>query len=267
MASTSFGAESPVDKRQGVFVESSIADVLQRKLDAYQDLMAVVSHELRTPLNAMILAASSIANRVSTDPAYMKEARIIRRASDQILRLVSDLLDTSLLQVGRLGVVPRPCAVEDLMRQIVELLEPHAREKNIQLRVDREINLTILADPERMVQVLCNLITNAIKFTPRNGIVMVNAIRRGTSVLFGVRDNGVGIDSTELPRIFEQYWQSAQTWNGGSGLGLFIAKALIDAHGGRISVESEVGQGTTFYFTIPAVATIHLGHETGQKVQ
>jgi signal transduction histidine kinase len=244
-------AATPAENVQAVFIGAAVAETVQSQLDACAHLMVVISHDLRTPLNTMILAASSIANRLAGEPAYSREAAIIKRAADQMLRLVSDLFDVSLLQVSRLRVVPRLCAVEEILKRIGDLFEPLARERKVHLRVDVQANLTILADPERLVQILSNLVTNAIKFTPEAGRVTITADPHGTSVRFGVHDTGAGIDSSELPRIFEQYWQGAQSGDVGVGMGLFIAKALIDAHGGSISVESELGKGTTFSFTIP----------------
>jgi len=107
-------AESAADNGQAVFIGAAIADTVQRRLDACSDLIVVISHDLRTPLNTLIMASSSISNLLAAEPAYAREAAIIRRAADQMLRLVSDLFDVSLLQVGRLRVVPRHCTVDDL---------------------------------------------------------------------------------------------------------------------------------------------------------
>jgi chemotaxis family two-component system sensor kinase Cph1 len=140
-------------------------------------------------------------------------------------------------------------------------MEGQARENHVYLRIQAKGDLTILADPERMVQILCNLITNAIKFTPREGSIGVQADSWGTDVRFTVRDNGTGIHPKELAQIFEPYWQSPDVRKG-AGLGLYITKALIDAHCGRIWVESRVGNGTTFYFTVPAVLSSGESHSS-----
>src|SRR5262249_49108267 len=134
MCYASLTTGSSIDKTETALLEGSFAETIH-KLDACHELMAVVSHDLRTPLNTLILAASSIANRLAAEPAYSREVAMIRRAAEQMLHLVSDLLDVSLLQVGRLRIVPRPCAVEDLMRRITELLEPQARERNVELLI------------------------------------------------------------------------------------------------------------------------------------
>jgi signal transduction histidine kinase len=169
-----------------------------------------------------------------------------------MLRLVSDLLDASLCEVGRLSVFPRRCPVDELMRPIADLLEPLAREKNVRLLIDQRQPLTILADPERMIQVLCNLITNGIKFTPPNGVVAVDSELQGEYVRFSVRDTGNGISPQELPHLCEPYWRSPHVRHRGAGLGLYIASDIVAAHGGSLWVESEVGRGTNFYFTVPA---------------
>jgi signal transduction histidine kinase len=223
---------------------------VDHKTCSFQDLLAVVSHDLRTPLNTLVLATTAIANRAAADCTYSREAAIIRRAADQMLRLVSDLLDISLAEVDHLRVRPAILAVNELLNRTRDLSEPLAREKNVELRTELTDNCMILADADRIVQILCNLVTNAIKFTPSGGVVIVHAGMCGSDARFVVRDTGTGIDCHELSRVFDAYWQSANA-HGGTGLGLFIAKALVEAHGGRIWVESTIGHGTTFSFTIP----------------
>ena len=167
-----------------------------------------------------------------------------------MLRLVSDLLDLSLLEVDHLRVRPAALTFEELFTRTRDLSGPLAREKNVELRTEFTDNATILADPDRIVQILCNLITNAIKFTPSGGVVLVQAVLCGSEARFTVQDTGTGIDYRQLSRVFDAYWQSPDAHTG-AGLGLFIAKALVEAHGGKIWVESVLGEGTTFHFTIP----------------
>jgi signal transduction histidine kinase len=223
---------------------------VDRKSCTFRDLLALVSHDLRTPLNTLLLATTAIANRPAADRADSRDAAIIRSAANQMLRLVSDLQDISLMEVGHLSVRPTTLAVDELLNRTRDLNEPLAREKNIELRTELTNNCTILADPDRIVQILGNLVTNAIKFTPGGGVVIVHAALCGSEVRFMVRDTGTGIDCQELSQVFDAYWQSAGA-RVGAGLGLFIVKALVEAHGGRIWVESALDHGTTFYFTIP----------------
>ena len=148
-------------------------------------------------------------------------------------------------------LLPTPFNLDELLMRIRDLYEPLARDKKVELRVENEQNCSMIADEDRIVQVLFNLTTNAIKFTPKGGHVVIRAVICGNEVRFMVRDTGPGIDCRELCRVFDPDWQSIHAPLG-AGLGLFIAKALVDAHGGRIWVESELEVGSTFYFTIPS---------------
>jgi signal transduction histidine kinase len=219
---------------------------------AFQDFLAVVSHDLRTPLNALLVATSLITERASSDSVYARETVIIRRAAHQMLRLISDLQDLALLEVDRLRLIPKLSSVEELLTRIIDLSEPLALEKGIHLHVEIDESREVFADPDRIVQVLGNLITNAIKFTPTEGTISIEASICGSEVRFMVRDTGAGIECRELSQVFDPYWQSAKSRTG-AGLGLFIAKMLVEAHGGRIWLESELSKGTTFYFTLPVV--------------
>jgi signal transduction histidine kinase len=175
----------------------------------------------------------------------------VKRAGERMNRLVQDLLDVAKLEAGRLGITARPVDVSALLVEAEEMLRPLAAEKSI--RLERTIGdglPSVMADPGRVLQVIGNLVGNAIKFTPTGGRITLKAERVGSEVRFSVSDTGSGIPADQLPHIFGQFWQGDRTDRRGIGLGLAIAKGLVEAHGGRISVESRVGEGTTFWFTL-----------------
>jgi signal transduction histidine kinase len=172
-------------------------------------------------------------------------------------RLIQDLLDVAKIEAGRLGVDPRPVEVPPLVAEAFDMLRPIASEKSIRLDVAVADDLpTIAADAGRVLQVLSNLVGNAIKFTPAEGRVTIRAERVAGTVGFCVADTGPGIPPEQLPHIFGRFWQADRSDRRGIGLGLAIAKGIVEAHGGRISVESRVGEGTSFYFTLASDAAV-----------
>jgi signal transduction histidine kinase len=166
--------------------------------------------------------------------------------------LVRDLLDLARIEADRFAVSPAPETIGSLIEDAIELLRSTAENKKIELSVedDRQFQMRVLADRERVFQVLSNLIGNALKFTPPGGHVRVGVFDKRDMFEFDVRDDGAGIASDQLPRLFDRYWQ-ARARADGSGLGLYIAKGIVEAHHGRIWVESELGAGTTVGFTLP----------------
>jgi signal transduction histidine kinase len=165
--------------------------------------------------------------------------------------LIQDLLDVAKLEAGRLGIDPRPIEVAPVIAEAIDMLQPIAVEKSIRLDVVVADGLpTITADAGRVLQVLSNLVGNAVKFTPAGGRVTIRVEHVAGNVRFCVADTGAGIPPEQLPRIFGRFWQADRSDRRGIGLGLAIAKGIVEAHGGRISVESRVGEGTSFYFTL-----------------
>jgi signal transduction histidine kinase len=166
--------------------------------------------------------------------------------------LIADLLDAGSLQAGRLSIEPRPEDPADLLREAVESGEPVARARGIELRVTEvPRDVAVLADRRRMAQVLGNVIGNALKFSKSGARVAVSARVLGNEVVFEVADTGPGIRSDELSHLFEAYWSAAGHAKQGTGLGLYIAKGMIEAQGGRIWVTSVPGEGSQFFLTLP----------------
>jgi signal transduction histidine kinase len=227
------------------------AEDARRSSSAREELLGVVAHDLRNPLNAISLQAVSIA-RHSTDPRTEERAAAIRRLTGRMDALIGMLLEAARVEAGRLSLSWRRCEVSDLLAAVDETFGGTARAQSIRLQLDPSPRgLGCWGDPERIAQVLSNLIGNALKFTRPGGMVRIGAAASGFHVRFEVRDAGPGIAPEHLPRVFDRFWRADDSGRKGTGLGLFIAKGIVDAHRGRIWVESEVGAGSAFIFELP----------------
>ncbi|XXX77814.1 GAF domain-containing sensor histidine kinase [Sorangium sp. So ce134] len=228
----------------------------QRAIRAREELVAVVSHDLKSPLATIVMNTSLLRRKLpsSDDAAELRRpVERIQKSADRMNRLIRDLLDLAKLDGGHISIQPVPHDVSVLLGDALELLREEAAEKS--LRLEHSVDLGVeraLCDRERVLQVIANLVGNAIKFTPPGGEVALRAEPWGREVRLSVRDTGPGIPEDQRARIFERYWQAKETAHKGTGLGLSIAKALVEVHGGRIWVESKVGEGSTFFFTLPA---------------
>ena len=231
-----------------------------RDLDKMKsDFVSNVSHELRTPLTAV---KGSVDNMLDGLTGSLNEKQIrylvrIKSNTDRLSRLINDLLDLSRIEAGKIDIKPTVLSPVALAKEIIENLRPLAVDKLIDLEIAcRENEVTVWADRDKLTQVLMNLIGNAVKFTSARGNVNI-AIEKNDDewVQISVADTGPGIPCEELDKIFDKFYQLAQVDNRksrGTGLGLAISKALVQMHGGKIWVESELGKGTTFSFTLPA---------------
>jgi PAS domain S-box-containing protein len=226
----------------------------QEALRAREDLLAIVSHDLRNPLG-VVLASTSLLLKANLPPDKQERARrqveAIQRAGNRMNRLIRDLLDFASIQAGRLSVSVRPQDVAAMVAEVLEVTEPLAAPKSMRLVSEVAPGLAIRCDHDRVIQLFSNLIGNAIKFTPDGGTITVRASAEPDVVRFAVVDTGPGISAAELPYVFDRYYQAQRKNRDGIGLGLSIARGIVEAHGGRIWVESEEGQGSTFFFTLP----------------
>jgi signal transduction histidine kinase len=216
------------------------------------DLLAVVTHDLRNPLTTIVSGASVVETLGGGDQRVARAAELIQRAARQMARLISDLLDLARIQTGKLVIERRTCEVEAILADAVEILTPLAAAKQQTLFAESLSLAQIPCDRERVIQVLSNLVGNAVKFTPAGQQISLRAAPDPGGVKFCVSDGGPGIPAADLPHVFDRYWQAKKTARLGIGLGLSIAKGIVDAHGGRIWAESELGLGSTFFFTLPA---------------
>jgi signal transduction histidine kinase len=228
----------------------------QQALRAREEVLAIVSHDLRNPLNAITLAASLLQSSESISPEDREQLDIIGLSASRMSRLIEDLLDVTRLEGDkRLPIEPAPLEVEPLFEETYELFKAQAATNSITLRYTTGGKVPpVYADHHRVLQVLSNLIGNAMKFTPAGGMISFRADAQGDDVLFTVADTGPGIPKENLKDIFNPYWQAKRAERLGAGLGLPIAKGIVEAHGGQIWVESEQGRGTKFFCTLP-VAT------------
>jgi PAS domain S-box-containing protein len=227
----------------------------QRATRARADVLEMVSHDLKNPLSVILMSLQSLS--LTTQPAgdamvTTKSLERIKRAAEQMDRLIRDLLDSASIEAGTLSVVRMPLEAGPLVAGAIDAARSRAASKTIRLENRLPIHLPLVsADAGRIQQVLTNLIDNAVKFTGRGGSVTVRADVGVRLVEFAVSDTGCGISQENVARIFDRYWQAGATARLGSGLGLTISKGIVDAHGGRMWVESELGAGTTFFFTLP----------------
>ena len=227
----------------------------QRATRAREDVLSVVSHDLGNPLAAIRLCAAAL---LEAPPSEVLEQRhlvqAISNSADWMSRLIQDLLDVSTIEVGKLSVERRTEQVAPIIRQAVAMVGPQANQRGVLLSsLVADGVPAVHGDAARLIQVVTNLLGNSLKYTERGGSVSVSVIAQGDEVLITVRDTGSGIPAEQLPRIFERYYTRKRGANkSGSGLGLSIARGIVEAHGGRIWVESVVGEGTSFFVALPA---------------
>jgi PAS domain S-box-containing protein len=228
----------------------------QQALRARDEVLAFVSHDLRNPLATILLNASALLDMVPTDwllPGQREQLEWIAHSSEQMNRLIQDLMDISRMETGRLPMELSAVDPANLLWEAGILLHPVAAERGVRLEIETNGDGTVAwLDRERILRVLWNLVGNAIKFTPPGGAVRVSTRMVDREIRFAVQDTGMGIAPEHHSRVFERYWHRGSPGGGtGSGLGLTIARGIVDAHGGRIWFDSKVHEGTTFFFTLP----------------
>ncbi len=222
------------------------------------EFMGIVSHDLRTLLAAIALQATLHKRDAADDEAGRKTVQglgKIQRFTARMNRLIGDLVDVASLEAGKLLVTPEVRDASAVVRESVEAFQPLASAQGLSLDVElRGEPLMATFDHERVLQVLANLLSNALKFTPAGGRISIRVVPSGQELHFSVTDTGSGIPSQQLNAVFERFWQARSGDRRGLGLGLYISKSIVEAHGGRIWVESQPGAGSTFTFTLPAAA-------------
>ena len=229
-----------------------------REVDRMKDeFVSIVSHELRTPLTSIRGSVQLVlADQASVpDPEHRELMQIALNNCERLVRIINDILDVAKIESGNITLQKRPCAVAELVQQAVQVVEGPARAASVRLEAQVPGPLPpVLVDLDRIVQALVNLLSNAVKFAPPDSVVKIAAAAGDKGVTISVSDQGEGIAPENIARLFRKFQQvdsSSSRRRGGTGLGLAITKALVEQHGGRISVDSELRKGTRFSFTLP----------------
>ncbi|MCK4917352.1 MAG: HAMP domain-containing protein [Candidatus Omnitrophica bacterium] len=229
---------------------------LRRLENIRQDFVANVSHELRTPVSSIKGYAETLLDGALGDKENAKEfLKIIHSDSDRLAKLINDLLDLSRIESDKLNLALKPCVLDLVVRRVVSGLEIQAKAKLLTININIPKNISrIKADENRIAQVLLNLIDNAVKYTNDQGKILISATDQGEFILVDVSDTGIGIPEKDISRLFERFYRVDKARSrelGGTGLGLSIVKHIVSVHHGKVSVQSVLGQGSTFSFTIP----------------
>lgn len=225
---------------------------------ARDEVLAVVSHDLRNPLNAVLLSATVLEDYAAPDrwtDRDRRQLRVIRRSAEQMTGLIQDLVDVIAMETGAPALHRERIDAAPLPAGVAELFQAQADEKGVRLGCESDPTLPpVEADRGRLLQVFSNLLGNALRFTPSGGTVTLRAEPGDGVVRFSVTDTGPGIPPEHLAHVFDRFWRARRGERGGLGLGLAIARGIVEAHGGRIWAESVVGEGSTFHFTVPALS-------------
>ena len=249
------GLATELARRAAMAIENArLLEREQRAKQARDEVLAIVAHDVRSPLSSILLAASALKEQLVETGAMTDERslRIILRGVQRANRLIEDLLDVARIDAGVFSVALHRLDARAVAVDVVGSLKQLAAAASVELQLQIGDDLPALwGDPDRLHQILENLIGNAIKFTPRDGRIIVRVAPRQEDVLFSVTDTGPGIPAESLSHIFDRFWQANRAERRGAGLGLAICNGLVEAHGGRLWVESKPGHGSTFFFTIP----------------
>jgi len=228
--------------------ESQLALAVQ----ARDDVMAVVSHDLRNFLQA-IKSGVSLLSRTSLEPTMKEKVHArMHTTVDLMTRMIADLMDMANIRAGRISVTLAPEHLNSLIDEAIQAHEPLTQEKHLELVATlTSANDEIICDRARILQVLANLLGNAIKFCEAGAAITVTTRAVDSALVVSVKDSGPGIAAADLPYVFDAYWSKSQGQRIGTGLGLYITRRIVEAHGGKIAIDSELGVGTTVTFTLP----------------
>ena len=237
--------------------EQSARNAADAALADREELLAVFGHDMRTLMSVLSLTAEVSAGQSQEGADGLEN---FRRTARQMDRLIFNLLDLARLRAGKFHVVLDKTDASEIVEQAVDVFRPLASARSLSLEAKLPgKELPVRVDPDRIFHVLLNLFSNAIRITPRGGQISVTAARQDRHVRIAVRDTGRGIAKTDLDRLFNPFCQLGRGERAGLGLGLFISKSIVQAHGGKIWAESRLGSGTTFFFTVPGARGIQGG--------
>lgn len=247
-------AELAATQRELASEHERLTDALARAESALgmrDEVLAIVAHDLRVPLTAVLTATALLVEEEVPAGERKRLLEVIRRAASGMNRLIQDLLDVAQMENGVFAVDRERFDLAALALELCEQFRVEANESGRMLQCEIAEGLPpVLVDRRRIAQVLENLISNALRFTPEGGRVTVRVARHGGGVVCSVADTGVGIAPDELPHLFERFWQARRYRRGGAGLGLAIARGVVEAHGSALEVRSEPGRGSVFSFAL-----------------
>jgi K+-sensing histidine kinase KdpD len=235
--------------------EAAVAQQIQEENRLRSEVMAALSHELRTPLASVKGYTTALMLKEVTWPEEKRQEflRLIDEETDNLERMVSDIMDASLIDIGQLDIEPQPLRLPRLAEEAAQEMQHHSKKHRVV--VDFPSGFPIVeADPRRIRQVFLNILDNSVKYSPEGGLIVIRGEIRPTDVVVSFADQGVGISPEDLIPLFDKYFRvKAPTGYHvpGTGLGLPVARAIVETHGGRIWAKSRVGEGTTLYFSIP----------------
>jgi signal transduction histidine kinase len=260
-------AEVLADRAAVAIENARLYQASVRATQLRDQVLGVVAHDLRNPLSAILLQAGALKRQgVEPERRSQRPREAIQDAVNRMNHLIQDLLDVALMESGRLTIQPARLSARELIVSAADVQRPLASSSSLELRVDVDRDVPeVWGDRNRLLQLFENLIGNAIKFTKAGGCVAAGAASRDEQVVFWVSDTGSGIAPEDLPRVFDRFWQATRPGRQGAGLGLSIAKWIVDAHGGRIWVQSTPGEGTALFFTIPKAFPDQNGQSDGSS--
>lgn len=242
----------------GIIVVMHDITELIRLEEIRKDFVANVSHELRTPVTSIKGFSETLLDGAFENPAISKEfLEIIYKESNRLHLLIDDLLELSGMERMGFSLTKKELNLRAIMEDVMQIVSGKAEKKEMNIHLEMPSSLIIQADADRLIQVMVNLLSNAVNYSPSNTTVRITAKRQGQEAIIEVQDEGIGIPKSELPRLFERFYRVDRARNresGGTGLGLAIVKHLVEAHGGHVEVESEVGVGTLFRIHLPVMS-------------
>jgi signal transduction histidine kinase len=227
----------------------------RRATEVRDDVLSIVSHDLRNPLGTIAVSTEQLLREPANPDRVQRSAERIKRNVERMKRLINDLLEVGRVDAGLVSIAVERVAAGSLVSESIAAFDTALAERAVRVEVAGMPDADLLCDRGRMLQVLQNLIGNAVKFSPDAGVVAIHGARDSGFYEVSVEDHGQGMTPEQTTHVFERYWQAPETKQQGSGLGLYIAKAMVEAHGGRIWVDSMPGQGSTFHVTIPLAAS------------
>lgn len=226
----------------------------ERAVRIRDEVLGMMSHDLGTPVSSVTMVANRLLEVLGDGEAELEIREYVEgilRSTEKMVRLIRDLLDVQKIEAEHFAVEPRPESLGGVLREAMEEVRAQAAESGVRLDIELPGEVPpVLADRDRLIQVLWNLLTNAVRFSPEGGRVVLEAAPEGGRMRVAVRDEGPGIAEEEIPHLFDRFAQARRARRSGAGLGLTIAKEIVEAHGGVLRVESEVGRGSTFSFTL-----------------